>query len=83
MTRKDLGRPIERALAVEGGELRCPRRGLISEATCEGCVCLCGFDGVTSSLICSYPLSAADTFARRSLRRQAVRIAVSHRLERT
>jgi hypothetical protein len=83
MTGRFLGRALERSLAVDEGALRCPRRGRISAAECVGCPFLCRHDRVTTSVICSYPFLANDTFASRSRRRQDVRIALAHHLERT
>jgi hypothetical protein len=83
MMRRFSGRPLERSLAVRNGELPCPRRGCISAAACDGCPFFCRNDRITSSVICSYPFSARDTFARRAARREDVRIALAHHLERT
>jgi hypothetical protein len=83
MTRRSQGRPLERSLAVSGGVLRCPRRGGISATDCVNCPFFCRHDDVTRSVICSYPLLARDTFARRTRWRENVRIALAHHLERT
>jgi hypothetical protein len=83
MTRRFSGRPLERSLAVSNGELRCPRSGRLPVAACDGCPFFCRHDQVTPSVICSYPLPARDTFVRRSRRREDVRIALAHHLERT
>jgi len=66
-----------------GGVLRCPRRGHISATECAGCPFFCRSVRIASSVICSYPFPARDTFARRSQRREDVRIALAHHLERT
>lgn len=76
-------RPLERSLAVSDGEVRCPRRGLLSAATCDGCPFLCRGGRSTSSVICSYPFPAGDTYADRARKREDVRIALAHHLERT
>jgi hypothetical protein len=68
---------------MSNGELRCPRNGRLSVAACDGCPFFCRDDRLTSSVICSYPFAARDTFARRARRREDVRIALAHHLERT
>lgn len=83
MTRRPPQRPLERSLSVSNGELNCPRRGRVPVITCDGCPFFCRSSRVTSSAICSYPFTARDTFARRSGRREDVRIALAHHLERT
>ncbi len=75
-------RPLQRSLASRDGLVRCPRRGRIAAVECDGCPSFCRRDAVTPTVICSYPFLARDTFARRRLRRQDVRIALSHHLER-
>ena len=83
MTRRFSGRPLERTLAVSNGELCCPRRGRVSVIACDGCPFFCRNSRITSSVICSFPFSAGDTFARRARQREDVRIALAHHLERT
>jgi hypothetical protein len=83
MSRRFLGRPVERNIGIPDGVLRCPRRGLVSASICNGCTFLCRHEGRATSVICSYPLPARDTYARRSRRREDVRIALGHHLERT
>jgi hypothetical protein len=83
MTRRFSGRPLERSLAVSNGELRCPRNGRMSAAACHGCAFFCRNSRITSSVICSYPFTARDTIARLARRREDVRIALAHHLERT
>jgi hypothetical protein len=76
-------RPLVRVLETSEGRLRCPQRGRIDAAACEACPYLCRDGSVPDSLVCSYPIPASDTFARRRLDRDDVRIALGHRLERT
>jgi len=76
-------RPLVRILETSEGRLRCPRRGRMDAAACEACPYLCRDGSVPESLVCSYPIPAVDTFARRCLDREDVRIALGHRLERT
>jgi hypothetical protein len=83
MTMRFSGRPLERSLAVSNGELRCPRNGRVSAAACDGCPFFCRNNRITWSVICSYPFPAGDTFARRARRREDVRMALTHHLERT
>jgi hypothetical protein len=83
MTRHLAARPLERMLAVAGDRLRCPRKGLATVAACEECPFLCRRDPLTSAVICSYPLVASDTFARRARKREDVRIALAQHGERT
>jgi hypothetical protein len=83
MSRRTSRRPLERSLAVSNGELWCPRSGRVSATACTSCQFLCRSSRVKSSAICSYPFAARDTFARRSRRREDVRIALRHHLERT
>jgi hypothetical protein len=83
MTRRFAVRPLERSLATIYGELRCPRAGRRAVTACEGCAFFCRTDRLTASVICSYPLPATDTYARRARHREEVRIALSHHLERT
>jgi hypothetical protein len=79
----DGGRLLQRYLGVNGGTLACPRRGSIDAITCDDCPFLCGREAELATVICSYPLPALETFARRSRRNHAVRIALGHCLERT
>ena len=83
MTRRFSGRPLERSLAVTNGKVRCPRNARLSVTACDGCPFFCRTDGLTSSLICSYPIPARDTFARRARQRPDVALALTHHLERT
>lgn len=76
-------RPLERGLALHDGSVDCPVKGRIAVERCDGCPHLCRCDAASSSLICSYPLLAGDTYAQRSRRRDDVRIALSLHLERT
>jgi hypothetical protein len=55
----------------------------MSAAACHGCAFFCRNSRITSSVICSYPFPARDTFARLARRREDVRIALAHHLERT
>lgn len=76
-------RPLERSLALRDGLVRCPRRGRIAAAECDGCLYFCRREADTATVICSYPFLARDTLARRSRRRHDVRIALRHHLERS
>ena len=76
-------RTLERNLALDGGKLVCPRAGSVVLATCDGCSCFCRTETEPSSVICSYPIPARETFATRSRHSEAVRIALRARLERT
>ena len=79
----DSGRLIQRYLGVDGGTLACPRIGSIDAITCDDCLFLCGLEAELATVICSYPLLARETFARRSRRNHGLRIALGHSLERT
>lgn len=76
-------RTFERSLALEQGVLVCPRGGSVLLATCDGCPFFCRKETEPSSVICSYPIPARETFATRSRHSEAVRIALRHHLERT
>ena len=76
-------RTLERCLALEGGMLVCPRAGSAVLATCDGCSFFCRTETESSSVICSYPIPARETFATRSRHSEAVRIALRAQLERT
>ena len=76
-------RTLERSLAMDEGVLVCPRAGSVSLATCDGCPFFCRTETESSSVICSYPIPARETFATRSRHSEAVRIALRHQLERT
>lgn len=76
-------RALERALRVESGALACPRRGNIPVADCSACSFLCRTETEPASVICSYPIPAAETFPRRSHTEEGVALALRHRLERT
>lgn len=82
-TAPDPGRPIERTIAVNAGTLVCPRRGTVQAFTCDTCAFFCRSEAEPDSVICSHPIPARETFAARSRRNEAVRIALSYRLERT
>jgi hypothetical protein len=75
-------RPVERWLGVYEGQVRCPRTQT-QEPDCRGCQFLARIDTPTSSVVCTYPIPARETFARRATHDQAARIALGHRLERT
>jgi hypothetical protein len=48
-------RPHERVLAVEEGQVVCPRRGFIDIETCFACSRFRGFqEGITEDLVCAY-----------------------------
>jgi hypothetical protein len=48
-------RPHERVLAVEEGQVVCPRRGVIDIETCFACPRFRGFqEGITEDLVCGY-----------------------------
>ena len=82
MARQSSGRPLERTLAMTDDGVVCPRTGRISG--CGGdCPFYCRRERSTSSVICSYPFPASETFVRRVRSREALRIALSHLLERT
>ena len=50
-------KPHERALAVEEGQVVCPRRGVIDLETCFACSQFRGFqEGITEDLVCGYEL---------------------------
>lgn len=76
-------RTLERSLALEQGVVICPRAGCVVLATCDGCPFFCRTEAEPSSVICSYPLPARETFATRSRHSEAVRIALRAQLERT
>ena len=76
-------RTLESSLALEHGVLVCPRRGSVLVATCDGCPFFCRTETESSSVICSYPIPARETFATRSRHSEAVRIALRHQLQRT
>lgn len=76
-------RTLERSLASDGGKLVCPREGSAVLATCDDCSFFCRTETESSSVICSYPIPAHETFATRSRHSQAVRIALRAQLERT
>ena len=76
-------RTLERSLALDEGVVVCPRAGSVSLATCDGCPFFCRTETESSSVICSYPIPARETFATRSTHSEAVRIALRARLERT
>lgn len=82
MARQSSGRPLERSLEQTDHGVVCPRTGRVSG--CGGdCPFYCRRERSTSSVICSYPVLASDTFVRRARSREALRIALSHLLERT
>jgi hypothetical protein len=72
------GRPLVRILEAADGTLICPRRGRIRVEACEACPYLCTDEQVAGSLVCSYPIPAAETYLARRRRRQDVRIALQH-----
>ena len=76
-------RPLVRALALEGGRLHCPRRGVIDAAACATCPFACRDEAFPHSVACSWPIPAAETFLARGRHSEGVRIALRHRLERT
>ena len=76
-------RMLESSLALEQGVLVCPRRGSVPVATCDRCPFFCRTEISSSSVICSYPIPARETFATRSRHSEAVRIALQHQLQRT
>lgn len=76
-------RLLERHLAIRGGWVPCPRGGPVSADACTTCPSLCRREAGPPAICCSYPFDAADTHAARGRRREAVRIALGHRLERT
>ena len=78
-------RTLERSLALDGGVVVCSRAGSVVLATCDGCSFFCRTEAEPSSVICSYPIPARETFAfaTRSRHSEAVRIALRHQLERT
>lgn len=75
-------RTLERSLALDQGVLVCPRAGPVLLRTCDGCPFLCRMEATPSSIICSYPIPARETFATRKRHSEAVRIALRHQLER-
>ena len=83
MTTRLPGRLLERTLAVTNGSLRCPRSARLSITACDGCAFFCRSDRPTSSVVCSYPIAARDTFERRARAREDVAIALTHHLVRT
>ena len=83
MARRFSGRTIERSLAVVNGDVACPRQDRLSVAGCQGCLFFCRHDRLIPSVICSYPIPARETLARRARRRHDIRIALAHRLQRT
>lgn len=76
-------RVLERALAVDGEMLVCPRRGSVRVTACDGCPLFCRTETQPASVICSYPIPARETLARRSRYDEGMRIALRHWLERT
>ena len=76
-------RTLERCLALDEGVVVCPRAGSVVLASCDACSFFCGAETESSSVICSYPIPARETFATRSRHSQAVRIALRAQLERT
>ena len=76
-------RTLERSLALDEGVVVCPRAGSVVLATCDGCSFFCRTETESSSVICSYPIPARETFATRSRHSEAVRIALRHQLQRT
>ena len=82
-TARRRARLLERSLAVNDGELQCPRRGRTTAAACDGCPFVCRTGPPTSWVTCSYPFPALDTLDRRAHLREDVRIAMAHHLERT
>jgi hypothetical protein len=78
----DPGRPLERSLLVTGDRIQCPRLGDTDHAACGGCPYFCRVSTKTGTLICSFPFLARDTYERRARRRDDVRIALGHVLNR-
>ena len=76
-------RTLERSLALDEGVLICPRAGSVPWVTCDGCPFFCRTKAGPSSVICSYPIPARETFATRSRHSEAARIALRAQLERT
>lgn len=79
----DAGRPFERSLLVTGDRVHCPRQGDIDRSACDRCPYHCRASTITGALICSFPFLARDTYERRARRRDDVRIALGHVLNRT
>jgi hypothetical protein len=78
----DSGRPLERSLLVTGDRIQCPRQGDTDRAACGGCPYFCRVSTNIGALICSFPFMARDTYERRARRRDDVRIALGHVLNR-